>query len=74
MYGEFCEVYAPSNENNNKKKEIIDKTTIDLNMGISKANGEEFTREEVEQFLNDYIEWIESKGLLSGAVVDFIGR
>ncbi|MFY8264469.1 hypothetical protein ACOT7R_16405 [Clostridium perfringens] len=50
---------------------MIDKTTIILDQGISKANGEEFTNEELEKFLNDYIEWIESKGLITGGSCGF---
>lgn len=55
----------------NNKIKNIDKTTIILDQGISKANGEEFTNEELEKFLNDYIEWIESKGYITGGSCGF---
>lgn len=55
----------------NNKKSSIDKTTIILDQAISKANGKEFTNEELEEFLNDYIEWIESKGLITGGSCGF---
>lgn len=55
----------------NNKIKNIDKTTIILDQAISKANGEEFTNEELEEFLNDYIEWIESKGLITGGRCGF---
>lgn len=50
---------------------IIDKTTIKLSQGICKKDCNEFTREEINQFLIDYIEWIESKGLISGGGCGF---
>ena len=43
-----------------------DKTTIELDQAISKVSGEKFTNEELEKFLDDYIEWIENKGLMTG--------
>lgn len=55
----------------NNKIKNIDKTTIILDQAISKANGEEFTNDELEEFLNDYIEWIESKGLITGGSCGF---
>lgn len=55
----------------NHKIKNIDKTTIILDQGVSKANGEEFTNDELEEFLNDYIEWIESKGLITGGGCDY---
>lgn len=70
MRTEFCDTYAPAKEKK-EQEENIDTTTIDLNMGISKSNGEEFTTQELAQFLNDYIEWIESKGLVSGGSCGF---
>lgn len=71
MWAEFCDTYAPTKEKK-EREENIDKTTIDLNMGISKSNGEEFTTQELAQFLNDYIEWIEGKGLVSGGSCGFV--
>ncbi|MDM0660080.1 helix-turn-helix transcriptional regulator [Clostridium perfringens] len=50
---------------------VIDKTTIILDQAISKADGKEFTNEELEEFLNDYIEWIENKGLITGGSCGF---
>lgn len=55
----------------NNKIKNIDKTTIILDQAISKANGEEFTNDKLEEFLNDYIEWIESKGLITGGSCGF---
>ncbi|XZH34349.1 hypothetical protein ACSW8L_15670 (plasmid) [Clostridium perfringens] len=50
---------------------IIDKSTIKLSQGICKKDCNEFTREEINQFLMDYIEWIESKGLITGGGCDY---
>lgn len=52
-------------------KKIIDKTTILLDQAVSKKNNEEFTGEEVEQLLMNYIAWIESKGLMTGGGCGF---
>lgn len=58
-------------QDKNIEKTLIDKTTIILEQAISKANGKEFINEELEEFLNDYIEWIESKGLITGGGCGF---
>lgn len=58
-------------QDKNIEKTLIDKTTIILDQAISKANGEEFTNDELEEFLNDYIEWIESKGLITGGCCSY---
>lgn len=67
MWGEFCDTYGE----NNKNQEIVDKTTVNLEQAISKANGEEFTKKELEKFLDDYLEWIESKNLISGGLCGY---
>lgn len=55
----------------NNKKQPVDKTTIILDQGRSKENGEEFNNEELEELLNDYIEWIKIKGSITGGGCGF---
>lgn len=74
QYKGFTFKYVEEESKDNSPKEImktIDKTTIILDQAISKADGKGFTNEELEEFLNDYIEWIESKGLITGGSCGF---
>lgn len=40
---------------------MIDKTTLDINISVSRQDGKEIN---LDQFLDEFIDWIESKELL----------
>ncbi len=50
-------------------KTSIDKVAIEITGEIQKEKDEDFTEEEREKFGDDFIDWIESKGLLFTGVI-----
>lgn len=47
---------------------MIDKNVIDVNIAVSREDGKEI---DLDQFLDDFMEWIESKKLLAAGSYEY---